>query len=137
MTIWRIACLITKATDTHWENVIPIAFPRRQWLHKRASVLRNVHTTCLVKFADGKQNDSRYNVLAGTYRGAETQWNMVLVFWSVFIIKSGANKFQTKRKATPAYEITDRTKLKISAFLLVPSAARNVSSRGTGLRISQ
>jgi len=27
-------------------------------------MLRNVYTVCLVKFADGKQNDSRYNVLA-------------------------------------------------------------------------
>ena len=37
---WRIACRIVKATDTHSEHVIPISFPRQQWLHERASVLR-------------------------------------------------------------------------------------------------
>ena len=38
MTIWRmrIACWISKATDTHSEYVILIAFPRLQWLHERA-----------------------------------------------------------------------------------------------------
>ena len=40
--IWcmRIACWITKVTDTHAEYVILIAFPRQQWLHERASILR-------------------------------------------------------------------------------------------------
>jgi hypothetical protein len=35
----RIACRITKATDTHSEYVILIAFPRQQWLHEHASIL--------------------------------------------------------------------------------------------------
>jgi hypothetical protein len=35
----RFACWITKATDTHAEYVILIAFPRQQWLRERASVL--------------------------------------------------------------------------------------------------
>jgi hypothetical protein len=41
MTIWRmrIACWIPKATDTHSEYVILIAFPLQQWLHNGASVL--------------------------------------------------------------------------------------------------
>jgi hypothetical protein len=34
----RIACWITKATDTHSEYVILIAFPRQQWWRKRASL---------------------------------------------------------------------------------------------------
>ena len=33
--------LHTKATDTHSEYVILIAFTRQQWLHERASVLRD------------------------------------------------------------------------------------------------
>jgi hypothetical protein len=39
MAIWRmrIACWIPKATYTHSEYVILIAFPRQQWLHERAS----------------------------------------------------------------------------------------------------
>ena len=30
----RFACWITKATDTHSEYVLLIAFARQQWLHK-------------------------------------------------------------------------------------------------------
>jgi hypothetical protein len=37
----RFACWIPKATDTHSEYVMLIAFPRQQWLRERASVLRH------------------------------------------------------------------------------------------------
>jgi hypothetical protein len=42
MTIWgmRIACWIPKASYTHSEYAILIAFPRQQWLHERALMLR-------------------------------------------------------------------------------------------------
>jgi len=42
MTIWftRIACWITKATDTHSEYIKIIVFPLQQWLHERGSMLR-------------------------------------------------------------------------------------------------
>jgi len=42
MTVWRMrtACSIPKATNTHSEHVIVTAFPRQQWLHERASMLR-------------------------------------------------------------------------------------------------
>ena len=45
MTIWRIriACQITKATNTHSEYVTLIPFPLQQWLHERASILLCVH----------------------------------------------------------------------------------------------
>jgi len=48
MTIWRtrVACRIPKATNTHTEYVILIAFPLQQWLHERASLLR--HSTLRV-----------------------------------------------------------------------------------------
>ena len=36
----RIACWITKATDTHSEYATFIAFPTAKWLRERASVLR-------------------------------------------------------------------------------------------------
>jgi hypothetical protein len=36
----RFACWITKATDTHSEYVIHIAFSRHQWSRERTSVLR-------------------------------------------------------------------------------------------------
>jgi len=46
ITIWRmrIACWIPKATDTHSEHVILIAFPLQQRLHERASMLRYTWT---------------------------------------------------------------------------------------------
>jgi len=42
MTIWRmcIVCWIPKATDTHSECVILIAFQLQQWLNEWASMLR-------------------------------------------------------------------------------------------------
>jgi hypothetical protein len=42
MAIWhmRIAYWLTKAKTTHSEYVIFIVFPRKQWLHERASMLR-------------------------------------------------------------------------------------------------
>jgi hypothetical protein len=45
VTIWRMpnACWITKATNTHSEYVIIIAFPLQQWLHKHASMLRYMY----------------------------------------------------------------------------------------------
>jgi len=36
----RLACLIPKATDTHSEYAILVAFPPQQWLHERVSLLR-------------------------------------------------------------------------------------------------
>jgi hypothetical protein len=42
MTVWRmrIACLISKAANTHSEYVILIVFTLQQLLHERASLLR-------------------------------------------------------------------------------------------------
>ena len=52
MTIWgmRIACWIPKATNTHSEYVMLIAFPL-QWLHERASVLRYMYVARLVYYS--------------------------------------------------------------------------------------
>ena len=49
MTVGRmhIACWMTKATNTHSEYVILIAFPLQQWLHERASMLRYTYIACL------------------------------------------------------------------------------------------
>jgi len=50
MKIWRvrIACWIPKATKTHSEYVIFIAFPLRQWFQEGASMLRQTYIACLV-----------------------------------------------------------------------------------------
>jgi hypothetical protein len=51
MTIWRmrIACWIPKATNTHSQYVILIAFPLQQWLRERASLLRYTYTACAIE----------------------------------------------------------------------------------------
>jgi hypothetical protein len=41
-----LACWITKATDTHSEHEILIAFPQQQWLCESASMLR-LYVNCL------------------------------------------------------------------------------------------
>ena len=50
MTIWSMcfACWMSKATDTHSQFVILIAFPLQQWLHDRASLLRYTYIACRV-----------------------------------------------------------------------------------------
>ena len=42
----RFACWLTKATNTHEEYVIPIAFPWQQLFRERASILR-LHLQCM------------------------------------------------------------------------------------------
>ena len=42
----RFACWVTKATDTHSEYIILIAFPLQQWLRERASIL-HLYVYCL------------------------------------------------------------------------------------------
>jgi len=50
MTIWRIriAYCVPKATHTHSECVLLIAFTWQQWLDERASILRYSYITRLV-----------------------------------------------------------------------------------------
>ena len=52
--VWcmHIAWLVTKATDTHSEYVICIAFPRQKWLHKCTSMLCYTYTACLVSYCN-------------------------------------------------------------------------------------
>ena len=44
MAVWRILhlCWITKATNTHSEYLVFIAFPLQQWLYERAKFLRTL-----------------------------------------------------------------------------------------------
>jgi len=44
----RIAYRIRKATSTHSEYVVPIAFPLQKWFQERVSVLRYKYITFLV-----------------------------------------------------------------------------------------
>ena len=50
-TIWHmhIACSKPKATDTHSDHVIIIAFPLQQWLYERSSVWLSTYIGCLFR----------------------------------------------------------------------------------------
>lgn len=50
----HIAGWIPKATDKHAEYVIPIVFPRQQWLNLCASMLRYTYIACLVQIPSTK-----------------------------------------------------------------------------------
>ena len=43
----RIESWLPKATKTHSEHVIIIAFPLQQWLNERVSMLRYTYIACL------------------------------------------------------------------------------------------
>jgi len=51
MTIYcrRIACRITKTTNTQSEYVVLIAFPLQRWLYERASMLRYTYIASLFR----------------------------------------------------------------------------------------
>jgi hypothetical protein len=55
VTIWRMsfAGWIHKAKNTHSAYVVLITFLLHQWLHERASVLRNTYIACLVSVISG------------------------------------------------------------------------------------
>jgi hypothetical protein len=57
MAIWRmrIASWSPKATDTHSEYVILIAFPQQQWLHERASMLC-LYIQCSIYVGESNEN---------------------------------------------------------------------------------
>jgi len=58
--VWcmRFAYWILKATDTHSEYVILIAFPPQQWLHKFTSMLRYMNVARLVIAKHAKKKKS-------------------------------------------------------------------------------
>ena len=62
LTIWRmrIAWWKPKATNTHSQYVVLIAFPLQQWLHKRASALRYTYMACLVSCMKTRTTEDIY-----------------------------------------------------------------------------
>jgi hypothetical protein len=76
MTLWcmRIACWITKVTDTYSEYVILISFPLQQWLHERASGLRYTYNAWLVLYP------ALYQVLlSSALPFIYADWNLVCI----------------------------------------------------------
>jgi len=63
--IWhtRIACWMIKATNTHSEYVILIAFPRRQSLRERAPVIHYTYVASLVLSSKSNSVEDEYGTL--------------------------------------------------------------------------
>ena len=63
--IWRmrIARWIIKATNTHTEYVILIAFALQQWLQERALMLRYTYISCLLSFLVALWSNAGYGSL--------------------------------------------------------------------------
>jgi hypothetical protein len=55
------ACSIPKARNINSEYVILIAFPQQQWLHERASMLRDTYIACIVRSARETVNETCRN----------------------------------------------------------------------------
>jgi hypothetical protein len=68
----RISCWITKATDTHSEYVILIAFPWQQWLRERAPILR-WRVYCLSCYHQQVQRRGN-NCASGRFDPTPTGW---------------------------------------------------------------
>ena len=62
----RIACWITKATDTHSKHLILVSLPRQKWLREGALILRYTYTAHLFR---------RYFILLKCYVTAHTEQN--------------------------------------------------------------
>ena len=63
MTIWRmrITSCVPKATNTHSEYVILIAFSMQHWLHQRALILRYVYIALQISLGRAKISELRPN----------------------------------------------------------------------------
>jgi hypothetical protein len=79
----RFACWITKATDTHSEYVILIAFPRQQWLRERASMLRYTYIAPLVGLYLTTLSLFRSYPYRAHDRGMDATWSVygVVIEW--------------------------------------------------------
>jgi hypothetical protein len=98
MTIWRmsIACWIPKATNTHSQYVILIAFPGQGWLHKRASLARYTYIACLVNRCVGmhfcilvKQTLFKRGTQVSVYCHPSTKINQNFQWWDMWANRRG------------------------------------------------
>jgi hypothetical protein len=78
----RCACRIIKATNTHSQYVIVIAFPLLQSLHERAAVLRYTYIYCLVRVLRLRMVSSK-TLVTRTLNSHEQQKGQVLIKYVV------------------------------------------------------
>jgi hypothetical protein len=91
----RIACWTPKAKNTHSEYAIHIAFPLKQWLPERASVLRYTYIACLVVFLSRQtlrqyfENNSShfpFTPLPIQYSQLSKRSDVIYSYWSIKVI---------------------------------------------------
>jgi len=58
----RIACWITRATNTQPEYAISITFPLQQWSQEFVSMLRYTYTTCLISMPNNDIKNYSLNI---------------------------------------------------------------------------
>jgi hypothetical protein len=65
--IWRmrVTCLIPNAANTRSEYAVLIAFPLKEWLYERASVLRHAYIGCLLVLRSVSTVTIRWSVSEG------------------------------------------------------------------------
>jgi hypothetical protein len=93
LKMWRmrIALWTTKATNTHSQYVILIAFPLQQWLHERASLIRYTYIVCLVCFNDRCQNTLLFNLRALIFRLTPFGWLLSITLNPTYSVISYGN----------------------------------------------
>jgi hypothetical protein len=93
--IMRFACWITKATDTHSECVILIAFKLQQWLRQRASILRCSALRVLLLYIVGtylrETRHQCFTLMLNCFRKLQQWWVMVKclggsLFWYYVVL---------------------------------------------------
>ena len=89
VTIWRmrVACWMPKATNTHSEYVILIAFPLQQWLQDSASLLR--HNTLPVLFKDFLVGLESSSSVQGTGHRAQGTGHRARIVYNTTIAGAG------------------------------------------------
>ena len=83
----EIKCWIPKATMTHSEYVIIVAFPVQKWLHQRALILLYTYIACLVFISMNKFPSVRFFSVASRNGAALIIYNVNIraynVYWTV------------------------------------------------------
>jgi hypothetical protein len=92
----RIACLITKATNTHSQYVILIAFPLQQRLQKRASVLLYTDIACLVT-----ETDCVYCAVRAEFCQTIHQCSVITFIRILLLLEAGTSLAAVKSSAVP------------------------------------
>jgi len=135
MTIWRmrIACWVAKATNTHSEYVILIAFPLQQWLRERASLLLYTYIACLVtvsfyhSFLNAVLNQAPSCQLGAGWEDEDHPWNLNICWHTGLVMSWHVHLCSTmRRKCHPNWSIS-RFRVLYDTFMYIVALRNNGS----------